>query len=117
MSDMKKLLESIDAIQESSDDVTITFTRPEALSLGLLTCKCGHPENNHFNHTDSCAHCDCKRYRERARVGKLTAPSKFYSTKHTTPTPRDVMDVGNQPGEVKGDWDMQRFGDMIRNKK
>jgi hypothetical protein len=39
---------------------------------GLLTCTCGHPENNHFDHgVHPCAHCKCLSYNERARVGKL----------------------------------------------
>lgn len=55
--------------------VTLTMTRERALELGLLVCKCGHPENNHFGtgrlagEADfggrSCARCTkCKAYSE-----------------------------------------------------
>jgi len=52
--------------------VAIEMTREAALLFGLLICECGHPANNHFDYVKSCAHCDeCKKYREKARVGKL----------------------------------------------
>ena len=65
------MLESIDSITNPENDVTIHFTRKQALILGLLTCNCGHPENNHFNHNDSCARCDCKKYREVPVAGEF----------------------------------------------
>jgi len=50
--------------------ITLTMTRGRALELGLLTCSCGHPENNHFDFNGHpCAHCDCKSYSERGRRG------------------------------------------------
>jgi len=49
-----------------------TMTKKDALSLGLLTCECGHPENNHFQHSGTCcARCECKRFTEVPIVGKL----------------------------------------------
>jgi hypothetical protein len=55
-----------------SDKIKIEMTRADALRLGLLTCRCGHPDNNHFDWKDrSCAHCNCERYDERPRVGKF----------------------------------------------
>lgn len=52
--------------------VFIEMTRETALENGLLTCECGHPENNHFEwDANPCAHCECKAYRERARVGRI----------------------------------------------
>lgn len=57
--------------------VTITMTRQQALKQGLLTCTCGHPENNHFDHNGSCAHCSfCKKYTEVSKVGTLTIHPK-----------------------------------------
>lgn len=50
------------------------MTKEQAMALGLLTCTCGHPENNHFEGSNRpCAHCDCKKYTEVARksAGKL----------------------------------------------
>lgn len=53
-----------------SGRVTLVMTRQRALELGLLTCACGHPENNHFTHSGrSCAHCPCRGYRERGISG------------------------------------------------
>lgn len=53
-----------------SDEIVIRFTRDNALALGLLVCRCGHPPNNHFGHDKQpCAHCACKEYREIARGG------------------------------------------------
>lgn len=52
--------------------VTIRMTREEALMKDLLTCRCGHPENNHFDHgKNPCAHCDCEEFKERTRVGSF----------------------------------------------
>lgn len=57
--------------------ITIRFTREQAISQGLLTCECGWPANNHFNYTDGCAHdSNCKKYREKARVGTIIKPKK-----------------------------------------
>lgn len=56
------------------------MTKEQAMALGLLTCTCGHPENNHFismkkngEHIMGCAHCKCAKYTEVARksAGKL----------------------------------------------
>jgi len=56
----------------TSVTVTIQMTRKQALEQGLLTCDCGHPENNHFDwDLNPCAHCHCKSYEERPRVGKF----------------------------------------------
>lgn len=45
---------------------TVTLSRQQALRMGLLYCKCGHPPNNHFDHGDMpCAHCKCTAYDER----------------------------------------------------
>lgn len=55
-----------------SERVTISYTRDQAQALGLLTCKCGHPPNNHFNFSaqeQPCAHCSCRAYHEVARGG------------------------------------------------
>lgn len=51
--------------------LTLKMTRKRALELGLLTCKCGHPENNHFDFVSGrpCAHCDCVELRERPKAG------------------------------------------------
>jgi len=52
--------------------IKIEFTRENALKLGLLICECGHPPNNHFSFKEQpCAHCMCKKYREKARGGKI----------------------------------------------
>jgi hypothetical protein len=57
--------------------IRLEMTREQALEHGLLTCECTHPENNHFDFDERpCAHCDCKSYRERARVGKLLMVTK-----------------------------------------
>ncbi len=45
----------------------LQMSRKRALELGLLTCKCGHPPNNHFDEQRAdCARdgCKCKKYRE-----------------------------------------------------
>lgn len=49
------------------------FTKKEAESLGLLTCECGYPKNNHFDFGKKvCAHTEnCTGYKEVARVGKI----------------------------------------------
>ncbi len=55
-------------------NTVIRFEMPRkiALELGLLTCTCGHPENNHFDwKLEPCAHCECKEYTEIPRAGKL----------------------------------------------
>lgn len=55
--------------------IRLTMTRKRALELGLLTCSCGHPENNHFAFEfRGCAHCDCKAYREQGVTGVTLAP-------------------------------------------
>jgi hypothetical protein len=52
--------------------VTFQMTRQQALEMGLLSCTCGHPINNHFDHdAHPCAQCQCLGYNEKARVGKL----------------------------------------------
>lgn len=39
----------------------VKLTMKEALSLGIVHCKCGHPPNNHFSFDKKpCAHCSCK---------------------------------------------------------
>jgi len=56
------------------ENITIRFTRKEALELGLLVCEnCGYPENNHFSFGKKpCAHdSKCKEYKEVVRYGKL----------------------------------------------
>jgi hypothetical protein len=43
----------------------ITFKVPEqrAHELGLITCTCGHRENNHFTHSKRpCSACVCTEY-------------------------------------------------------
>ena len=86
MSNIRKLLESLDSLEEMpvvpkrTSDITITFTRKQALALDLVRCKCGHRVNNHFhfeNHEPStpCSHCDCKQYNEIVPVGKLQKPT------------------------------------------
>ncbi len=53
-------------------NITICFTRKQAVYLGLLTCECGWPKNNHFGNGGACAHdSNCKKYREKARIGKI----------------------------------------------
>jgi hypothetical protein len=50
----------------------VVLNLKEAAAHGLLTCYCGHPENNHFSHDDrakACAHCKCTNYRIKAKVG------------------------------------------------
>lgn len=54
--------------------VTIRMTRTQALERGLLTCRCGHPANNHFS-GGCCAHCLCSSYREKALIGTLVTES------------------------------------------
>ncbi len=50
----------------------LLLTLEEAARYGLLSCTCGHPENNHFEfHDRPCAHCGCQKYIVTARVGKL----------------------------------------------
>ncbi|MHA2280191.1 MAG: hypothetical protein ACXAC5_04885 [Promethearchaeota archaeon] len=59
-------------IRNKMKKITIELTREEALSLGLLVCKCGHPPNNHFSFDNKpCAHCKCVEYKEIARKGRL----------------------------------------------
>lgn len=46
------------------------MTRERALEFGLLTCKCGHPSNNHFEWgARPCAHCACTLFTERGKPG------------------------------------------------
>jgi hypothetical protein len=50
----------------------VVLNMKEAAAHGLLTCHCGHPENNHFTWDEraaSCAHCKCANYREKTRKG------------------------------------------------
>lgn len=52
----------------------VEMTRAQALALGILRCECGHPPNNHFGHgTQPCAHCACKKYRERVVLPRVSA--------------------------------------------
>lgn len=56
-----------------SEVLTFKMTRQRALEKDLLTCSCGHPENNHFDFkAHPCAHCDCKGFDEVSRAGTLT---------------------------------------------
>lgn len=42
---------------------TVTITHKAAVTMGLVRCSCGHPENNHFDFDACpCAHCACKQY-------------------------------------------------------
>jgi hypothetical protein len=51
--------------------ITIEFTYRQALMLDLVVCVCGHRVNNHFEWDKRpCAHCKCKEYDEKIRVGK-----------------------------------------------
>jgi hypothetical protein len=55
-----------------TDTITLKMTRKDAIELGLLTCECGHPENNHFDMKKKpCAHCKCNEYSERSVRGTL----------------------------------------------
>jgi hypothetical protein len=48
----------------------LQLSRKRALQLDLLWCKCGHrPNNHHTFHKKPCAHCNCKKYREKAVWG------------------------------------------------
>ncbi len=48
----------------------IKLTQKQAEQLGLVTCECGHPNNNHFgNKKGACAHCKCLKYRQILRYG------------------------------------------------
>ena len=53
----------------------IKLSQKQAEALGLVTCECGHPNNNHFgNKKGPCAHCKCKKYHQVLRHGlKLIA--------------------------------------------
>lgn len=54
------------------NETLIAFTKKELQQLGLITCKCGHPDNNHFEWgTRPCAHCKCSKYRQVVRFGRL----------------------------------------------
>jgi len=46
--------------------ITITLTQLQAEKLGIVTCNCGHPPNNHFLEQKGkpCAHCTCKKYKQ-----------------------------------------------------
>lgn len=53
--------------------INVSFSREEALKLGLLVCAdCGYPPNNHFDFGKrTCAHDSrCKGYRETVRYGR-----------------------------------------------
>lgn len=50
----------------------VVLNLKQAAEQGLLTCHCGHPENNHFSWDDrarACAHCKCTNYRMKAKKG------------------------------------------------
>lgn len=52
--------------------VLLQMSRTRAKELGLLTCACGHPANNHFSRPNNgCAHCNCTGYSERSRAGTV----------------------------------------------
>ena len=53
--------------------ITIKLTKKEALYFDLLSCACGHRENNHFDFVpyNPCAHCKCDHYVEILRAGKI----------------------------------------------
>ena len=58
------------------------ISRADALAMGLLTCECEHPPNNHFEWDNkSCAFCGCKNYREKSRVGKIVEPVRVRKKK------------------------------------
>jgi hypothetical protein len=42
----------------------LEITKRRAAELGLITCKCGHPKNNHFGDGKNCARCECWKYEE-----------------------------------------------------
>ena len=70
----RKLLEAL--VEEGEKEVAVkkkvilSMTHRRAQELGLLTCKCGHPENNHFTHDKHpCAHCSCHAYSEKGIYG------------------------------------------------
>ena len=60
------------------DEATFKMTRGDANKLGLLICKCGWPENNHFDFGNRpCAHSTaCRGYEEIARRGRLIKRAK-----------------------------------------
>lgn len=48
----------------------VEFTHEEMQKRGLLICRCGHPDNNHFRlRKGPCAHCKCEKYDEIVRYG------------------------------------------------
>ena len=48
----------------------LRMSRETALQHGLIVCTCGHPPNNHFDHSKKpCAHCECKKYVESGQPG------------------------------------------------
>lgn len=52
--------------------MNFSMSRQRALELGLITCECGHPSNNHFDYKGLCARCgssNCPKYRERGIHG------------------------------------------------
>jgi hypothetical protein len=52
------------------ETLVLEMTRKRALELGLITCMCGHPENNHFDwKPQPCAHCNCRELREIPKRG------------------------------------------------
>jgi hypothetical protein len=62
---MPRQVIKIDEMDEDSRHdtfITLRMTIQEALRRGLLICKCGHRDNNHFTFEKGpCAHCDeCK---------------------------------------------------------
>jgi hypothetical protein len=58
--------------------LTLRMTRETALYYGLLTCTCGHPVNNHFDHDKrECANCECQGFQEVGRRGiTIVTPEK-----------------------------------------
>ena len=49
----------------------IQVTEQELEKRGLITCKCGHPKNNHFDFDKkpcSRAECNCKCFKEKVLI-------------------------------------------------
>ena len=104
---MKKLLESIDAIQETAQESDIIYS--------LL-----NPYSDYIHIDDRKTMEEAAKEIIRLREFIKTLPiqwQKRAKIEFNNNNSTEVKDVGTQPGKVKGDWDMQRFGDMIRNKK
>jgi hypothetical protein len=72
------------------------MTRARALQLGLLVCKCGHPENNHFDDgKGSCARdgCSCTKLREVGQYGIkiIKNPGWIRTSRKLPPVGVDVL--------------------------